>query len=511
MKKLIYIIAFILLISPQILATDYYIDPSAGDNADDGLSQADAWATFAYAQGAGGLSAGDTLYLMDGTYTAGTTGVLTVTESGTSGNPITFKGLNSTGVTIDGEGSSVPVSVSAESYVDIEDILATDGSAEVVYVSGSSSYVNIRRVMAHKAAVDNNSVFVASSSSYVLFEDCAAWGRGRKMFLGISSSYITFRRCWGRFESWSGVGGDSPTGLQFYRTTDSLMENCVFVKSASATHDTKSFSSVRVGTNNDNDRNIFYGNIVHGDTGTGGGFRLDGDAGTANLTGHRWYHNVVIETDVTGVYIDVGDDTIIENMTVVGVDNNDTAFFFKRTLSAGGGFSFAATLKNSSLLTGSNGLFVDSDSPGFDSFTNSYINIYDCTTDYEDNASSGTGDTTIDPNYDTATYGYGAYLMASQCDLAGTGEGGTDMGAEVLYQYEDGVLSDVALWPWPMESEILAETGISVTYDSDQGSSETGGIWTTLDGVYSTGLSSRRMIIISQYVNDLISQFYKYN
>lgn len=52
------------------------------------------------------------------------------------------------------------------------------------------------------------------------------------------------------------------------------------------------------------------------------------------------------------------------------------------------------------------------------------------------------------------------------------------MGAEVLYRYEDGVLTDVPLWPWPMEDRIFTETGVSVTWETN------GGIWKTLDGLY---------------------------
>ncbi len=74
--------------------------------------------------------------------------------------------------------------------------------------------------------------------------------------------------------------------------------------------------------------------------------------------------------------------------------------------------------------------------------------------------------------------------MASKAATAGTGDGGADMGAEVLYQYEDGVLTDTKLWPWPMEDRIMAELSISVTYSADQGGGETGGIWKTLSGAY---------------------------
>jgi hypothetical protein len=52
------------------------------------------------------------------------------------------------------------------------------------------------------------------------------------------------------------------------------------------------------------------------------------------------------------------------------------------------------------------------------------------------------------------------------------------MGAQVLYRYEGGALTEVPLWPWPMEQRILAEANQSVTWEAQ------GGLWKTLDGVY---------------------------
>ncbi len=62
--------------------------------------------------------------------------------------------------------------------------------------------------------------------------------------------------------------------------------------------------------------------------------------------------------------------------------------------------------------------------------------------------------------------------------LQGKGQNGADIGANILYEYQDGVLTNQPLWPWPMENRIMAEKGISVTWASN------GGIWETLNGVY---------------------------
>ncbi|MFH0863736.1 MAG: hypothetical protein V1858_01415, partial [Candidatus Gottesmanbacteria bacterium] len=110
------------------------------------------------------------------------------------------------------------------------------------------------------------------------------------------------------------------------------------------------------------------------------------------------------------------------------------------------------------------------------SFIHDYNNIYNHTTPWYGTTQSA-NETTLNPAYNTSTYGKGAYLMVPAA-LKGKGENGGDIGAEVLYRYVDGVLTGDKLWPWPMEERIKNETGISVTWESS------GGLWKTLDGVY---------------------------
>ncbi|EKD56758.1 MAG: hypothetical protein ACD_58C00098G0001, partial [uncultured bacterium] len=57
---------------------------------------------------------------------------------------------------------------------------------------------------------------------------------------------------------------------------------------------------------------------------------------------------------------------------------------------------------------------------------------------YTSNLSAGVNESRLDPTWDTAKYGYGAYLMASKTNLVGLGEGGSTIGADVIYMYKDG-------------------------------------------------------------------------
>jgi hypothetical protein len=118
------------------------------------------------------------------------------------------------------------------------------------------------------------------------------------------------------------------------------------------------------------------------------------------------------------------------------------------------------------------------------STSRSYVDFYGNTSN---GVTVGGTDRTINPAYDTGTFGTGAYFFVPPA-LKGQGSGGADIGANIIYQYVNGVLTSTPLWPWPMEGRILAEKGISVTYASN------GGFWNTLNGVYSTPAHKRNSL-----------------
>ena len=92
---------FLFLISLNSFSSTYYVAPSAsgGSNSNNG-SISSPWETITYALTQ--LSAGDTLYLREGTYRE----TITITQDGSSGNVITIEAYTDSGtletVTIDG-------------------------------------------------------------------------------------------------------------------------------------------------------------------------------------------------------------------------------------------------------------------------------------------------------------------------------------------------------------------------------------------------------------------------
>ncbi len=87
MKIIKYIIFLLLICRIPLFGVDYYVAPT-GDNSDPGTNWATAWSNISFA--ALQVSAGDTVYVADGTYI----GQVTIFSDGTAGSPITFQATN---------------------------------------------------------------------------------------------------------------------------------------------------------------------------------------------------------------------------------------------------------------------------------------------------------------------------------------------------------------------------------------------------------------------------------
>jgi len=86
MKKILISLILLVFLLPAIVsATNYYVDSTNGNDANDGRSTANAWKTIAKANAA--LVAGDTAYLMNGLYSE----QIRPANSGSAGNPIVYK------------------------------------------------------------------------------------------------------------------------------------------------------------------------------------------------------------------------------------------------------------------------------------------------------------------------------------------------------------------------------------------------------------------------------------
>lgn len=462
----------------------YYITPSGGSDSNPGTSHNTPWATFSKARSV--LAAGDTLYLMDGTYTTANSGMLhwynsQGAPSGTSGNPITIKALNDGQALVDGQDSNRPFHIWGQdpgghiSYIDVEGIRFGNSNTDC-FVVRWGEHINVRRVSVFDADHTVNSTgMVAWTSTNVLFEDCAVYGDGRTLISPFDSDNVTIRRCWMDWTAHSGAGGPS-WGMQVYGSDGCIIENNI-VRS-DATNDFIGGFAVWAHTYNASaDNNKFYGNIAQGNATNDIWYGFWIGSAERNLTGNEYHNNVAFD-NAYGLWQRAGDSLVVRKHTVINSVRDSIIVDYGGVVGEDPDYIVSGTYKNSSVYNSSrDGMDLEPHAL-VGKVISDYNNINASGESNWEDVSNGTNSISISPSYNTATYGNGAYLMAPTA-LKGHGEGGADIGAEILYRYEDGVLTNQQLWPWPMEDRIVAETGISVTWEAN------GGIWKTLEGVYS--------------------------
>ncbi len=133
------ILGALLLASPAA-AADYYVS-NGGDDADDGLSPASAWATLGHA--AEEVAAGDTVHVADGGYQG-----FDLRSSGTAGSPITFVAEGSN-VAITADNGTTPDGINIEnaSYVVIDGFILSGRTRAGLRVA-VSDFVTVRNCLA---------------------------------------------------------------------------------------------------------------------------------------------------------------------------------------------------------------------------------------------------------------------------------------------------------------------------------------------------------------------------
>ncbi len=204
-------------------AATYYVGPD-GNDAASGTTAEQAWSTLARAWPQ--LLPGDTLTLLDGHYTEP---LEPNGANGTPAAPITIRAQNDGQVTIDGQGRTIPVHLYRDYYV-IEGIVARNGDHAIYFVSGSHNV--LRRVSGYNANPDDNSdVFAIFDSHDNLLEDCVAAGTGRKMIMIYRGGDNTVRRCFADWQRWDGRTwcDDWPWGdnIQIYNSDRNRIENSI--------------------------------------------------------------------------------------------------------------------------------------------------------------------------------------------------------------------------------------------------------------------------------------------
>lgn len=155
------------------------------------------------------MNGGDELIVGDGTYAESITGM----PSGTPGAYTTIRAANDWGVTIDGSGFPDTyvngINVSSKSWVTVRGFHVAMNQAHANNLPIAVTYsdhVRVQRCSGSLAPTTGNAatIGVGPTSSYVLVEECFAFGGGRYQFLVYQSDHVIVRRSVARNDYWNG-------------------------------------------------------------------------------------------------------------------------------------------------------------------------------------------------------------------------------------------------------------------------------------------------------------------
>jgi hypothetical protein len=406
---------------------EFFLSPS-GNDSHSGTTPGQAWATFEHAWPL--LEPGDILTLMDGVYYQS----IHPMHVGEIGNPVTVRAQNDGQAIIDGQGDRIPIHIEnyRRSYLVIEGIVAQNSIDTVIGISGDHNV--LRRVSAYNANTDENSHAIGIAGDYNLVEDCVASGTGRKMVFVFQGSHNTIRRCFADWREWDGRNWSScwpwGEGLEFYGASNNILEN-----------------------------SIAYGHVSR--------------AGVSLLAQYpqKANNNKILGTMsvLAGMKEDgtpmVWGDTRPQPSEFPCVQNFDESPNLLSGFRMGGSGQIHNTLLQDIFAWGSAryGLTAVRSTNHAD-YNNNHVNRATIVNNGLNNIPrwGGVGAGASQSGLALINSIENSYIeniwMGDSTYVTQEGEG-----ARLINRYVDGVLTDEALWPWPMEERIKAEMGYSVT------------------------------------------------
>ncbi len=465
-------LAFAFFMTSSVSASTYYISPSGSNSNSGTFSQ--PWLTFSYSFSQ--LSAGDTLILKNGTYASGTTGLMDYNcasyDKGTSTQSITIQAENSRQAIVSSDGSAPAVWVRGScDYLVMDGITATmvdnntaSGWQSSVYRVESSSNITVKNALTYGSNRYWNThgiVFISVTNG--LIESSEVYDFHRHGFSITSSSFITIRQSYANSRFRAGVSGGyegmdqgGEEGFVFYCTSDSIIENSISENNAP-------------------------GFAIHGCSGGGKRNKILGSIAFQSHSCNDVASNPSNCAQYIGLFVDSRDnaqigwaeDNTIENfvsyqsehlgaylrspvnltctncsfLSTIGHPSNSNlkrGFLVDQWSGAAGGFTQDSITCTNCLFGNNpgNGSYINSDvSSWLVEYSNSYNNsMIDFPSDITcPNCYSNT--ISQDPGLNSCI----AYLPEAS-RMRGTGKNGGDIGANVLYRYQDGTLTTTPLW-----------------------------------------------------------------
>jgi len=389
---------------------------------------------------------GMTLCLLDGIYRGSRSMIHPAPgRSGTSSAPITIRAYHDGGALIDGEFAHIPVALRNNSWWVLEGFNAMRSPRQVAALTdgadgftgpGSNNNVLRRLVLWDTDIRQNVDVVTHASANDNLWEDCAFFGTGRRVWSVYTGRRNTCRRCWARWEGNTTVRNSGPKrtidlGYGF-RPGAELATNTLW-ESSLATWNAWSMPQSYDGANavdgsrdgsHQTDYSIYQkGGTVGTETNPGevAGHRLVGSI--AYIMTREWFHNNASPAHMWG--LKYGKSQVIRDGLVVIPSD----YPYGREIAA-----FAIGPNNDSR-------------DGIGSNTASNI------------TSIRRGTDSIGVSWTIRNFSISASADAVANPWSTTGPG-----ANLCYRYVNGLRTTEPLWPWPMNQRIKQATAMAGSY-----------------------------------------------
>lgn len=391
----------------------YFISPTGLDTNPGSLTA--PFATFNKAWKV--LYPGDTLYLMDGTYRQP---IWPNVRDGAAGKPITVQAYNDGKATIDATGLDYALKTGESwpgpccNYFTFRGLVLRGGIDTVLIYA---HHTVLDRVSAYDADTNENSSIITVWANDVLLQDVIAAGTGRKNILIFKSNNVTVRRAFAYWSRWDGAtfcqaGWPAGNGINPYSSNNVTVENSIAVGP---------FGARGINLTNQNEADTNSGNRIFGSVAIGTYKQPDGSMYVYPLPANPCgYKNP--PTFYAGNRAGMGQITQGPQIAPVWRDVLIT------------GFAQEGYVNMRPFGVGATNVTLD------------HATIYG-------NDLAGDGSREVVDDVGT--------LTITNSKIEGTAHQGA--GARLGYRYTDGALTDVPLWPWPMDGRAQSELGYTVT------------------------------------------------
>ena len=435
----------------------YYISPTGSDTNPG--TEAKPWLSFTYAIDPARASCGDTLILRNGTYGDGTsTGKLSITKVACiAGNELIIRAENQRQAKINDDGSGKAVNIVDSAYIIVDGLYARSADVSGVkqgypFYTNRNDHITLKNLVGRNPNRYNNThMFAIENSSNVLIEDSEGYVFHRHCVETWQSSNVTARRIYcnprggkilGGFSSNAGNLGRGDAAVAMYPCRDCTQENVIADGTTNAMYLNE--MNATYGRNTLMSGSKVLGSICYKCGGGNGIYINSRNVADAN---HTPQHITVRDTYIgfdyafgTAMRVSDGVNIVIDHVTILNEGAGIAGITTDDNIAKGTSADDNSITITNTLVAGMYGPGISI--KGFNIWSgNKVLSSRNRVAFYPALPSSWTNTSTSDPGLGTCK----VWVPAGAAGK-GAGTGGTDIGANILYRYINGVLTSIPLW-----------------------------------------------------------------